>query len=136
MKFNCFQNQFEMTENIEAAFNLMKSERADPFEKLKISSNEFLQRIEERSPCPKCNKSRKFFCYTCYVPVISDKDGVLPNVEVYNNCKPNETTQLNKRFFFLNRFISCQSQLISSNIKAKLMVKVRQPMQQYCLQIM
>lgn len=55
--------------------------RDDPFVKLKISDNDFLNHVEDRSPCSKCRKSRKFFCYSCFVPV----DGLaskLPNVEV------------------------------------------------------
>lgn len=59
----------------------IKESRTDPFEKLKISNNDILNQVEERSPCPKCRKSRKFFCYSCYVPV-DRLAGILPNVEV------------------------------------------------------
>lgn len=71
-----------MTEHIERGLNLTESlERIDPFKNLIIADNDFLNQIKERSPCSKCRKSRKFFCYTCYIPV--DKlDGLLPNVEV------------------------------------------------------
>ncbi|GAB6030281.1 DTW domain-containing protein 1 [Chamberlinius hualienensis] len=34
---------------------------------LKISSADFLDLLTGRSLCPKCGKSRKYFCYTCYV---------------------------------------------------------------------
>lgn len=54
----------------------------DPFKELKISNNDILYQIEERSPCSKCKKSRKFFCYNCYLPVGVLASGALPNVEV------------------------------------------------------
>lgn len=41
-----------------------------PFPDLKISNYDFLDDTDERRICPKCNKSRKYFCYTCYKPVI------------------------------------------------------------------
>lgn len=41
----------------------------DPFMHMKIADNRFLNDVNGRSPCIKCNKSRKFFCYSCYVPV-------------------------------------------------------------------
>uniref|UniRef100_A0A182N4Q4 tRNA-uridine aminocarboxypropyltransferase 1 n=1 Tax=Anopheles dirus TaxID=7168 RepID=A0A182N4Q4_9DIPT len=34
-----------------------------------IAATDFLMDVEGRSSCPVCGKSRKFFCYTCYVPV-------------------------------------------------------------------
>ncbi|XP_043204855.1 tRNA-uridine aminocarboxypropyltransferase 1-like isoform X2 [Amphibalanus amphitrite] len=42
---------------------------AEPFKHLNISSAEVLERLTERSPCPKCHKSRMYFCYNCLVPV-------------------------------------------------------------------
>ncbi|XP_037028911.1 tRNA-uridine aminocarboxypropyltransferase 1 [Bradysia coprophila] len=55
--------------------------RDNPFAKLKILDNDFLNQIEDRFPCSKCRKSRKFFCYSCFVPVdrLANR---LPNVEV------------------------------------------------------
>ncbi|XP_067014530.1 tRNA-uridine aminocarboxypropyltransferase 1 [Anabrus simplex] len=41
----------------------------DPFKDLKIADTAILDDIDQRSLCPKCKKSRKYFCYTCYVPV-------------------------------------------------------------------
>lgn len=46
-----------------------KIEHRNPFEFMKIDDNKFLNDIEGRSVCEKCRKSRKFFCYNCYVPV-------------------------------------------------------------------
>ncbi|XP_021196814.3 tRNA-uridine aminocarboxypropyltransferase 1 [Helicoverpa armigera] len=51
-----------------------KSEEArnrdeNPFEGMVIASSESLDNLEGRSACPRCGKSRMYFCYTCYVPV-------------------------------------------------------------------
>ncbi|XP_050699840.1 tRNA-uridine aminocarboxypropyltransferase 1-like isoform X2 [Eriocheir sinensis] len=40
-----------------------------PFAGLKIQDSSFLDQIDDRSNCDKCGKSRKYFCYTCYVPL-------------------------------------------------------------------
>ncbi|KAF5298463.1 hypothetical protein FQR65_LT01242 [Abscondita terminalis] len=53
----------------------------NPFEGLIINEDSLLYNLEGRYPCPKCNKSRKYFCYTCYVPV-SELAGKLPNVKL------------------------------------------------------
>lgn len=53
----------------------------NPFEFMKIDDIEFLNTIDGRSACPKCFKSRKFFCYTCYVPVDNVKTR-LPTVQL------------------------------------------------------
>ncbi|XP_066250947.1 tRNA-uridine aminocarboxypropyltransferase 1 [Euwallacea similis] len=53
----------------------------NPFEGFKIDSTEILNCIEGRHPCPKCGKSRKLFCYSCYVP-ISPLEGRLPKVKL------------------------------------------------------
>ncbi|KAF5295415.1 hypothetical protein FQA39_LY13076 [Lamprigera yunnana] len=53
----------------------------DPFNGLIISDDSFLDELEGRYPCPKCNKSRKYFCYTCYVP-ITELDGKLPTLKL------------------------------------------------------
>lgn len=54
---------------------------ANPFLGMKISEPTVLNNLEGRRPCPKCGKSRKYFCYTCYVPIddLSDK---LPVIKV------------------------------------------------------
>lgn len=53
----------------------------DPFECMKIADNQFLNTIDGRSACPKCFKSRKFFCYSCYVPV-KELASQLPKVKL------------------------------------------------------
>ncbi|KAK7078621.1 DTW domain-containing protein 1 [Halocaridina rubra] len=47
-----------------------------PFENMKISCSEFLDDLTEREYCSRCGKSRKYFCYTCYIPVVSITDRV------------------------------------------------------------
>lgn len=58
-------------------------EHRNPFEQMHIANNDFLAHIEGRSPCSQCHKSRKFFCYTCYVPTEMVAN-LLPVVKV--NC--------------------------------------------------
>lgn len=41
----------------------------NPFAGLKISDYSILDSIQDRSLCCKCNKSRKYFCYMCCIPV-------------------------------------------------------------------
>lgn len=53
----------------------------NPFEGLKINDNSVLDKLEGRHPCPKCGKSRKFYCYSCYVPIL-ELQGKLPTVQV------------------------------------------------------
>lgn len=52
-----------------------------PFEGLKISSSDFLNTLENRTICPKCMKSRKFYCYNCFVPVKGIED-LIPRVQL------------------------------------------------------
>ncbi|XP_065897238.1 tRNA-uridine aminocarboxypropyltransferase 1-like [Dysidea avara] len=40
----------------------------NPFQDLKIASWDPLRRVQ-RSPCPLCGRSRKYYCYDCYVLV-------------------------------------------------------------------
>ncbi|GAB1610634.1 DTW domain-containing protein 1-like [Argonauta hians] len=42
----------------------------NPFPDLKLSNYDFLDETDDRRVCPKCGKSRKYYCYTCYKPVI------------------------------------------------------------------
>lgn len=60
----------------------------DPFEFLHIADNSFLDDIDGRSACPKCYKSRKIYCYSCYVPNRGVSD-LLPKVKVSINKTSN-----------------------------------------------
>lgn len=54
-----------------------------PFKDLNISENwKHLDSIKERTVCGSCNKSRKYFCYTCYVPV-PEIQHLVPNIKVW-----------------------------------------------------
>ncbi|OAD57579.1 DTW domain-containing protein 1 [Eufriesea mexicana] len=44
-----------------------------PFCHLKITNAQILDTIEGRQICKRCYRSRKFFCYSCYLPVINEK---------------------------------------------------------------
>lgn len=53
----------------------------NPFESMAIDDNQFLMQMSGRSACPKCGKSRKLFCYTCYVPIV-ELEQRLPTVQL------------------------------------------------------
>lgn len=75
-------------------------DRTRPFVNMKISNNEFLKEIDGRQVCPKCNKSRKFFCYTCYVQLKDNPP--FPYVKVsHYYLKQKKTFRNNKYFFFV-----------------------------------
>ncbi|XP_055642003.1 tRNA-uridine aminocarboxypropyltransferase 1 [Toxorhynchites rutilus septentrionalis] len=48
----------------------------NPFAGMKILDAEFLKDVPGRSACTVCGKSRKFFCYHCYVPVADLQDKI------------------------------------------------------------
>lgn len=53
----------------------------NPFAGLDIQDSSFLEEIDGRSNCDKCGKSRKYFCYTCYVPLQCIAD-CIPSLQV------------------------------------------------------
>jgi len=53
----------------------------EPFVGKKIDSSDFLDELEGRTKCPNCLRSRKFFCYTCYVPMPTVENR-LPKIKV------------------------------------------------------
>ncbi|XP_075982928.1 tRNA-uridine aminocarboxypropyltransferase 1 [Anticarsia gemmatalis] len=48
-----------------------------PFEGMIITNADEVEKLASRSACPRCGKSRMYFCYTCYVPV-SQLEGRIP----------------------------------------------------------
>ncbi|XP_032777488.2 LOW QUALITY PROTEIN: tRNA-uridine aminocarboxypropyltransferase 1 [Daphnia magna] len=54
--------------------SMARCDSQEPFSGLKISSTTFLDEIERRGNCENCGKSRKFFCYTCYIPLPEIKE--------------------------------------------------------------
>ncbi|XP_065567575.1 tRNA-uridine aminocarboxypropyltransferase 1-like isoform X2 [Artemia franciscana] len=61
--------------------SMAKNVKADPFSKLEIKDDSFLNTISGRDICANCYKSRKFYCYSCYIPTDSVKN-LIPFVEV------------------------------------------------------
>ncbi|XP_023178022.1 DTW domain-containing protein 1 [Drosophila hydei] len=55
--------------------------RKYPFVNMRIADNSVLDTIEGRHNCRHCNRSRKFFCYNCYVPV-GELANLLPMVQL------------------------------------------------------
>lgn len=65
-KFNSYQIKvMKPSRNLENSFSNMK-----------ISDSSFLNSLDGRSACLKCGKSRKYFCYTCYIPLPSIADKI------------------------------------------------------------
>ena len=60
-------------------------------EAMEIDDIAHIKAITERTPCPKCNKSRKYFCYKCYVVVTSLQNRV-PQVQVSPHFTGNQNT--------------------------------------------
>lgn len=55
--------------NIDEFLGIVNNDEC-PFSNLKLSDDwNRLSSLDERSECPKCKKSRKYFCYTCFLPV-------------------------------------------------------------------
>ena len=42
----------------------------------------FDRQVDGRSECPKCHRSRKFFCYTCYLLVGMREPSLIPTVRL------------------------------------------------------
>ncbi|XP_014276273.1 tRNA-uridine aminocarboxypropyltransferase 1 [Halyomorpha halys] len=60
----------------------MDSVEGDPFKHFSISDDWCkLLNKDERDVCPKCTKSRMYFCYTCYVPMNEFRD-ITPRVKL------------------------------------------------------
>lgn len=51
------------------------------FDGMKITDSSFLDTVSSREACPKCQKSRKFFCYQCFVPMETIK-GRIPSISL------------------------------------------------------
>lgn len=53
----------------------------NPWRGMKIKNGDVLETVEGRAACPKCKKSRKYFCYTCYVPM-AELESHVPKVKL------------------------------------------------------
>lgn len=63
------------------------SPKFQAFQGMKIDSATFLDEIPGRERCAGCSKSRKFFCYTCYVPMPL-LEARIPKVKVSLELRP------------------------------------------------
>lgn len=50
-----------------------------PFPNLNIDDNSYLFEVEDRFNCSGCEKSRKFFCYSCSIP---NPIGIIPKIKL------------------------------------------------------
>ncbi len=73
-------------EEIEIVPSFQVAMEENPFPDLKVSESGWLDEIPGRSACPRCNKSRKWYCYTCNVPIAALVDKI-PRVKVTNGWK-------------------------------------------------
>uniref|UniRef100_A0A8D0L7P5 tRNA-uridine aminocarboxypropyltransferase 1 n=1 Tax=Sphenodon punctatus TaxID=8508 RepID=A0A8D0L7P5_SPHPU len=64
--------------------HIVSSVQENPLQNLHIASQKVLERVQKqgRSKCPKCNSSRMFYCYTCYVPVETVTTNEIPVVKL------------------------------------------------------
>ncbi|XP_067632583.1 tRNA-uridine aminocarboxypropyltransferase 1 [Eurosta solidaginis] len=60
---------------------IVSASRKYPFAKMRLDNTHRLDAIEGRFTCSQCNRSRKFYCYNCYVPVGNVGD-FLPKVQI------------------------------------------------------
>ncbi|NXI86747.1 DTWD1 protein, partial [Rhipidura dahli] len=56
----------------------------NPLQQLQLASQEVLEKAKKsgRSKCPRCNSSRMFYCYTCFVPVETVPTKEIPTVKL------------------------------------------------------
>lgn len=76
-KFDMINDYTKKLSNLEKEQSIIDKA---PFRHLKITNAQVLDTIEGRETCSRCYKSRKFFCYSCCLPVIAEK--YFPRVKV------------------------------------------------------
>lgn len=72
------------SECLESFLQTPSSFQDNPLQQLKLASQEVLEKAKKsgRSKCPRCNSSRMFYCYTCFVPVETVPTTEIPTVKV------------------------------------------------------
>ncbi|XP_072935907.1 tRNA-uridine aminocarboxypropyltransferase 1 [Epargyreus clarus] len=58
-----------------------RNREGNPFEGLLITDSQILNKIDNRSCCSRCQKSRMYFCYTCFIPV-PQLEGCIPHCKL------------------------------------------------------
>jgi hypothetical protein len=81
------------------------------FEGKVVASNDFLDQVEGRTRCPNCMKSRKFFCYTCYIPMPSIESR-LPKINVGHCCEFPICQTSSPALIELMKMIFCVSMIV------------------------
>ncbi|XP_071297571.1 tRNA-uridine aminocarboxypropyltransferase 1 isoform X1 [Agelaius tricolor] len=72
------------TECLESLLQSPSPIQDNPLQQLQLASQEVLERAKRsgRSKCPRCNSSRMFYCYTCFVPVETVPTKEIPTVKL------------------------------------------------------
>ncbi|KAM3663206.1 tRNA-uridine aminocarboxypropyltransferase 1 isoform 2-T2 [Ammospiza maritima maritima] len=72
------------TECLESLLQSPSSIQDNPLQQLQLASQEVLEKAKKsgRSKCPRCNSSRMFYCYTCFVPVETVPTKEIPTVKL------------------------------------------------------
>ena len=95
------------------------------FSDLKIDDVMILDSAETRSPCPKCGRSRKYFCYTCFVAVGALQDKI-PSVKVHSrSAHRGKGGSVPPHIFFIRVHITSNKEGAgrSSEVERSLMVR-------------
>ncbi|KAG1464349.1 hypothetical protein G6F46_001582 [Rhizopus delemar] len=71
----------EKEQHIDSIKRSHDSTEEDPFKSLKIDDDQVLKNATKRLPCPKCNKSVKYFCYVCF-NVVGMNRSEIPTVQL------------------------------------------------------
>ncbi|XP_058703183.1 tRNA-uridine aminocarboxypropyltransferase 1 isoform X3 [Poecile atricapillus] len=72
------------SECLESVLQTPSSFQDNPLQQLQLASQEVLEKAKKsgRSKCPRCNSSRMFYCYTCFVPVETVPTKEIPTVKI------------------------------------------------------
>jgi len=65
-----------MTDIYSRKGHLAEVDTLTAFKNFQIDSSDFLDEVEGREKCPRCTRSRKFYCYTCFIPMSQLKDRI------------------------------------------------------------
>ena len=60
---------------------IVSKPRKYPFKNMHLEDYSILDTIEGRFDCPRCQRSRKLFCYSCYIPV-GNLGTIIPKVKI------------------------------------------------------
>ncbi|KAI7906654.1 DTW domain-containing protein [Cokeromyces recurvatus] len=73
-------NQQEESNNRKRSIDDINTKEG-PFDQLKIDNDQILKQVQQRSPCPICKKTVKYFCYKCY-QIVGMQRSDIPQVEL------------------------------------------------------